>query len=60
LAIRKEDNEYVEGSLTPDLEKKIAQELEDKFSLSIMAKTFKNYFSIGESPYGTIKKKKVK
>ena len=55
-----DDNLYVEGSLTPELEKKIAQELEDKFSLSIMAKTFKNYFRTGESPYGTIKKKKDK
>lgn len=50
--------DYVDGSLTPEQEQEIQQILENKFSMSLLDKTFKNYFSRGESAY--TKKKKDK
>ena len=50
--------DYVDGSLTAEQETEIQQILENKFSMSLLDRTFKNYFSRGESAY--TKKKKDK
>ena len=50
--------DYVEGSLTEDQEKEIQQKLENKYSLSLLNKVFKNYFTRGESAYKKKKKDK--
>jgi len=50
--------DYVEGSLTEDQEKEIQQKLENKYSLSLLKKVFKNYFQKGESAYKKKKKDK--
>ena len=50
--------DYVEGSLTEEQEDQIQQQLENKFSISLLDKTFKNYFSRGENAYASMEKKK--
>ena len=53
-----ENNQYLDGSLTADQEQDIQQQLENKYSLSLLNKVFKNYFQKGESAYKKKKKDK--
>lgn len=53
-----ENNQYLDNSLTSEQELDIQQQLENKYSLSLLNKVFKNYFQRGESAYKKKKKDK--
>ena len=47
-------------SLTLEKENEVKNILENKYSLSLLDKTFKNYFNDGQNAYPEYQRKKVK
>tara|TARA_R110000764_G_scaffold160658_1_gene248111 strand:- start:2167 stop:3966 length:1800 start_codon:yes stop_codon:yes gene_type:complete len=55
-----DNGDYIPNSLTPNKELEIKNLLENKFSLSLLDKTFKNYFKDGQNAYPEYQRQKVK
>jgi len=55
-----DNGDYIPNSLTLEKENEVKNILENKYSLSLLDKTFKNYFNDGQNAYPEYQRKKVK